>query len=346
MKSLYAVVILLSLLAATMRAQADIGFHQSLVGDAGGRRMEMAVWYPAAGGGKTRLVGDNAAFIGLTVAEDAAPLAGPHPLVVISHGYGGNWKNQLWLAGVLVGQGYIVAAPNHPGTTTDNRDPALAARLWQRPGDISRAIDRVSAQPQRYGAVATGRIAVVGHSLGGWTAMEIAGARFDPELFARDCAARQRLASCQAYWQMNAGGTPALQMQLARDWRDRRVGAVITLDTGLARGFTGASLSGLRVPVLIIAAGTPSETLPASLESHYLAGLLPPEVITYHEIGDATHFSFMAICKPGAAALIDQDSPGDGIICQDGDTRRTRAQIQQQAAAFITQFLARSLPGR
>lgn len=49
----------------------------------------------------------------------------------------------------------------------------------------------------------------------------------------------------------------------------------------------------------------------------------------------------MAQCKPGAAAMRDEDAPGDGIICQDGDDARPRAVIQQQVIGLITEFLPR-----
>ncbi|EEH13931.1 MULTISPECIES: hypothetical protein [Brucella] len=49
----------------------------------------------------------------------------------------------------------------------------------------------------------------------------------------------------------------------------------------------------------------------------YLAEHLPKSSSTYVEIPDAMHFSFMQLCKPGAAALIEEDIPGDGIVCKD-----------------------------
>ena len=59
------------------------------------------------------------------------------------------------------------------------------------------------------------------------------------------------------------------------------------------------------------------------------------------EIQDANHFSFMSQCKPGAAALLDADVPGDSIICQDGKGARPRPVIQQQVITLISEFLAR-----
>lgn len=67
---------------------------------------------------------------------------------------------------------------------------------------------------------------------------------------------------------------------------------------------------------------------------------LPKASTQYVQIPDATHFSFMSICKPGAIALIEESSPGDGMICRDGEGARPRAQIQQQIVGLITEFLA------
>lgn len=96
------------------------------------------------------------------------------------------------------------------------------------------------------------------------------------------------------------------------------------------------------MPTLVIAAGAPSEDLPARLESADLTKRLPPATNRYVEIKDASHFSFSSICKPGAVALLEEDAPGDGIICQDGDDARPRALIQLQIASLITEFLAQS----
>ncbi|WP_413734063.1 alpha/beta hydrolase family protein [Sodalis sp. RH21] len=360
MRWLYAMLIPLSLCVIPLGAVAQtdaaaVGFNLSVLPAKDGYpAIDMAVWYPAYGEGTPRLVGDNAVFVGMAVAVDARPRPGRHPLAVISHGFGGNWRNQLWLAGELASQGYIVAAPNHPGTTTDNRDPALAAQLWRRPGDISRVIDAVTTRPDRFGAVAVDKIAVIGHSMGGWTALELAGARFDPGLFAQDCRLHPILASCRVYQQIAAGGSATLTQRLAMNWRDKRVGAIVTLDSGLTRGFSAASLGGITLPVLIIAAGAPSADLPAALESHALAQRLPAATTRYVEISDATHFSFMSVCKPGGADMIEREEPGEGIICRDGGTRysglpsdspsgpviRNRQIIHKQTATLIRDFLA------
>ncbi|AZF38419.1 putative lipoprotein signal peptide [Pseudomonas sp. R4-39-08] len=341
MKTALAALFLICLTGHAFANDYPVGFKTATLSDAHNLRpLELVVWYPAITEATPRLIRDDMVFYGTLAVPDAPPANGEHPLVVLSHGYRGNWGNQAWLGSALARQGYIVAAVNHPGSTTKDRSPAAAARLWQRPEDLSRAIDSVLAQPKQFGAVAQSRIALVGHSLGAWTVLESAGARFDHARFAKDCGVHPQLSSCSVYQQMNPAGTPAGEAQLAADLSDKRVTAVVSLDIGLSRGFTDASLAALPVPVLVIAAGVPSMELPSQLESADLAKRLPKASTQYVEISDASHFSFMAQCKPGAAAMLDEDAPGDGIICQDGAGGRPRAAIQQQVVTLISKFLA------
>lgn len=341
MKARLAALLLMCLTAPAFAADNPIGFQTTTLPDTlNSRPLEMAVWYPATTNANLKLIADNVVFIGVLAVPDAAPTPGKHPLVVLSHGYGGNWGKQAWLASALAQQGYIVAAVNHPGTTSQDRSAQAAAQLWQRPRDLSRAIDALLARPEPFGAVDSDRIAVVGHSLGGWTVMETAGARFDPALFARDCSAHPTLVACTAYREMNPEGTATGKEKLAEDLSDKRVSAVVSLDLGLSRGFTDASLAALPVRALVIVAGVPSADLPAQMESADMAKRLPQASTQYVEIRDANHFSFMSQCKPGAAAVLDADVPGDSIICQDGPGARPRPIIQQQVITLISQFLA------
>ncbi|WP_339531233.1 MULTISPECIES: alpha/beta hydrolase family protein [unclassified Pseudomonas] len=341
MKTTLTALLLIILAAPVFAETTPIGFKNVTVPDTQ-RPLQMVVWYPTAAATTPELIRDDAVFFGALAVPDAPAQSGEHPLVVLSHGYGGNWGNQVWLASALAHQGYIVAAVNHPGTTSKDRSPRAAAQLWQRTKDLSRAIDAVIAQPKQFGAVAKNRIAVVGHSIGGWTAMEIAGARFDPDLFARDCNAHPKLGGCIGYQQIKPAETPAAKAQLAATLRDPRVGAVVTLDLGLSRGFTDASLAALPVPALVIAGGVPTEDMDPNLESTDMVKRLPKASTHYVEIADATHFSFMSTCKPGGMALIEEDSPGDGMICRDGEGARPRVEIQQQVVGLITTFLRQS----
>lgn len=343
MKTVLGALLLTCLHINAFAGDTSIGFRVSTLPDKqNDRPLELVVWYPSTTTATPQLIADTPVFDGALAVRDAPPVAGAHPLVVLSHGFRGNWGNQSWLASALVQQGYIVAAVNHPGTTTRDRSPKAAAQLWQRPVDLTRAIDAVLAQPEHFGSVAKGKVAVTGHSLGGWTALEIAGARFDPDRFLQDCLSHPELSSCRTYKQINPDSDPAAKTRLVADMSDKRVTAIVALDLGLSRGMTDESLAALPVPTLVIAAGAPSEDLPAQLESADLAKRLPAETSRYVEIKDASHFSFLSLCKPGAVALLEEDAPGDGVICRDGENARPRAVIQEQIASLISGFLAQS----
>lgn len=328
----------------TAQAADAVGFRAVTVSPAGGgRSLDMGIWYPAKGSRTPTPVGDNPAFVSLPVVKDAQPTPGRHPLVVMSHGYGGNWTNQAWLADALVRQGYIVAATNHPGTTSRDMNTPMSGRLWERPHDLSRVIDALLMDSALASLIASDRIAVIGHSLGGWTAIEIAGGRLDPGRLTADCQTHPVLAACAVYREIHAGEDSASKAMLGTDLKDMRVKAAVSLDLGLARGFDPASLAAVDVPVLVIAAGAPNPKIPARLESGYLADHLPAATTRYVELADAAHFSFLPICKPGAAAMIEEETPGDGIVCQDGGGH-DRAAIHQQVADLIIAFLMDALP--
>ncbi|UYA59187.1 lipoprotein signal-like peptide [Pectobacterium sp. F1-1] len=327
------------LLSFAVMADAGIGFQQiALADEANNRPLDVAVFYPVSSSSQTTIMGDNPVFPGIAVSKNAVPKSGEHPLIVVSHGYGGSWFNQLWLAQALVKQGYIVAAPNHPGTTFKDMRVENAQALWQRPRDLSRVITALLATPEKTGQVDAKRIAAVGHSLGGWTVLALAGGRFSSAQFEKDCLTHAGLASCKVYEKMQVAKNAASRAQLDQPLADPRISAVISLDMGLARGFTAESLAAINIPVLIMAAGYPNEELPAALESHDLAQKLSPAHSAYKEMADATHFSFMQICKPGAAEIINAENPGDGMICLDGGDR-SREQIHQEVVKDVSEFL-------
>jgi len=233
-----------------------------------------------------------------------------------------------------------VAAPDHPGTTTFNKNADQAAKLWERPRDLSRVIDELTANSQLAGKIDARRIAAIGHSLGGWTVTAVAGARFDTSRFEKDCQIHASPRACSLSKELGLGNH-----ELEKEMGDPRVGAIVSLDLGLARGFSPESLASIHIPSLVISAGTDIGDMPAKLESGYLAEHLPISSSTYIEIPDAMHFSFMQLCKPGAATLIEEDTPGNGIVCKDGGTRG-REEIHREITFLVTGFLAKALLGK
>jgi predicted dienelactone hydrolase len=329
---------------AVAHAGDAIGFKEIKLPDAAGNRpLHVSIWYPTGDDGPVAPVGENPVFRGVPVIENAKLAGDARPLVVLSHGYRGSWRNVNWLAGELVDQGYVVAAPDHPGTTTFDKSPAQAANLWERPRDLSRVIDALTKDPSLAGAIEPTRIAAIGHSMGGWTVAALAGARFSTDQAGEDCKTHPNSRVCGLFAELGIAQGP--DRPLDGDLSDSRIGAMVSLDLGLARGFTPESLAAFHVPALVIGAGVNIADLPAELESGYLAAHLPPATSTYVEIPDATHFSFMQMCKPGAVELIEEETPGDGIVCKDGGTREREA-IHREVADMIIAFLGKAIPQR
>src|SRR5262249_46328079 len=128
-----------------------------------------------------------------TLARNGRPLSscGSLPLVIFSHGLGGCGTQSLFLTETLARQGYVVAAPDHAdavcrvdgsgGQLTQQQVPSIFdPKTWtdtayaDRKDDVELAISLMTA-----GAWARvtdpNRIGVVGHSLGGYTALGVVG---------------------------------------------------------------------------------------------------------------------------------------------------------------------------
>ena len=318
-------------------ASFNVGFKQINLDKEGSRPLNIAVWYPAKNSGETIAIGDNTVFYGSRVIPNGKPLLSnnKYPLIVFSHGYGGSWHNLSWLAYELTGQGYIVVAPNHPGTTILNRDIKQSVQLWQRPRDLSRTIDAISIDEDLASFIDMNKISAIGHSLGGWTVIALAGGRFNTALFKQDCMTHSNLKACELVSDLGLDNP-----ELNNSMKDPRIKAFITLDTGLARGFTPQSLKNMNIPSLVIGAGIDVGDMAVELESGYLQQFLTKSLSTYIVIPDAMHFSFMQVCKVGAVDLLNKESEEEGIICQDGGTRE-RTEIHRELSYLITGFLSK-----
>ncbi|MCG9628318.1 alpha/beta fold hydrolase [Vibrio mediterranei] len=316
---------------------SDVGFTQVTLTDDPNRPINTTIWYPTRDTSDTTLIGDNPAFIGTQVVKDTEIQSGTFPVVLLSHGYRGNWRNQNWLATKLASRGYIVAAADHPGTTTFDQSPKQAAKWWERPRDMSRILDYLLSKTPWKQSASVDNVTAIGHSLGGWTVMQLAGAKMDRPTFKTNCLIYPNPRTCGLTEELGLDKVQAEEPN-QKDFSDPRIQRVVSLDLGLARSFSVSSLKDIKVPTLILAAGINIGDLPQALESGYIAEHMSLNSRRYKVYENATHFSFIQDCKPGAIPILNEEVPGDGIICKDG-VGTSRDQLHQLFFNDIVSFL-------
>ena len=191
-----------------------------------------------------------------------APGDAKRPLVVFSHGAGGNGSNYAWFGEYLASRGYFVALVYHyRAHTYDSSALYVRNRLWQRPRDISLDIRHILHDPPFAAHIDPDRIGVAGHSQGGFTALWLSGAEVNPELFL----------AFQRKWQNNEILPAYLRREMqpdagsARNVRDTRVKAAFAMAPGDIQGF-GMDAAGLRkiaIPAYLIVGERDTTTPPA-----------------------------------------------------------------------------------
>jgi predicted dienelactone hydrolase len=301
--------------------------------------VRLHLWYPTNSDATTVLVGQNGLFFGEHVRLDAPPVPGSVPVVVLSHGSGGNAERLGWLAGHLASQGMIVAAPDHPGTTSGDSDPFRTPLVWERIADLKAALDLLETAPPLGLRPDMARVASLGFSLGGYTALGLGGVRVGRDAFIAHCAAKPQAADCA--W-MIAAGVDFTAVDAARydsDHGDPRVTATVAIDPALVSAVEMGGLAALTDPFLIINLGT-ADALPDGLDASGLAAALPGA--EYLAVPGAAHFSFLAECSVLGVIVI--GLAGEDNICSDRGLR-DRGVIHEELQAEISGFLQRAFGG-
>lgn len=317
-----------------------------------GRDLAVTVWYPAGAGGEPSLVGDNRVFKGAPASINAPLAPGRFPLVVMSHGSGGRIQGMSWLATELAKAGFVVAGPNHPGTTSGDSTPADTPKLWERTQDLSAVIDTLTADPQWSGVIDAGRIGVVGFSLGGSAAMEITGARASLDAYARYCDTYTKwdcawFSGGRGYVNDEAVEVDKVDLRAIDKARfeqsnqDRRIKSAVLIDPGLAQAYDKQSLKEIAIPMNFINLGSPG-TIPEAVIADQLAALTPYG--TYASVANSVHFSFLPECKEGGGELLKSLEEVDPI-CEDAGGR-SRADIHSELTSLVLGALRRTLKDR
>ncbi|KEJ89717.1 alpha/beta hydrolase family protein [Sulfitobacter donghicola] len=320
--------------------EGNVGItYSSAFAPARNEEVDFNIWYPAKKGGRQVTVGGNGVFYGSPAGRNAPHDGARHPVVLISHGAGGNAGQFGWIASALAEQGYVVVLPNHPGTTTGNASAKAAVRVWERPKDVSAVLDHLVQNPQDYPYMDTDRIAALGFSAGGYTAMALSGARVDPDLLQRFCDESDHGMSDCAFLAHYGIDLHSFDLSpAAQDLSDARVDAAVIIDPGIVSTLTESSLADIDIPMMVINLGSEGE-IPAGVYAKDAARMI--ERASYATVQDANHFSFLAQCKERGAQILEKEGEPDALCHDSGD--RSRAEIHQELTAMIVANLQSNL---
>jgi predicted dienelactone hydrolase len=272
----------------------------------------------------------------------AVQFSGKRPLVVLSHGSGGNPWQLSDLAKRLVQAGFVVAAPLHPGDSSKDHDHSTLTTWtnWQmRPMHITAAIDAMSRSLRWQ--VRTDKVGVYGMSAGGHTALTMAGGKWSADNLRQHCNRHIRLD-----FKICSDGYG----QLKGDWLDNvRIARALTSINYRMRDTTLYGHSDKRVAAVVAEVPALAEFDMKSLVSSDRAigvvqaladQFIPPELHSGALLRACLQCVELA-SVPGAGhlSLLSPPVPPDASTDAPGFDRRVVADVHQKIVAFFVRQL-------
>jgi predicted dienelactone hydrolase len=255
----------------------------------GDATLRLIMWYPASEPEAQAIVGPPGSpiFIRGSVATDA-PFANAvrHPLILLSHGFGGSARQMTWLGSALARHGYVAVAVDHPGANSiDGISDAGAYAPWVQATDLRAALNFALAHPDLAPHIDSDRVGVAGFALGGYASLLAVGARSDFSHFVAFCDGPERDAMCDTHFEypldyrrraevLARPGLEALAAQQSSDLSDPRIKALFLITPAFVQALDPASLSRVGVPVGIVL-GEADPIAPAATNGQLAARLIP-----------------------------------------------------------------------
>lgn len=259
------------------------------------------------------------------IAKDA-PFAKDHnPLIILSHGYTGNPHQLSWLIKGLVYHGFAVAAIQH----MDLINGRVHINHWQRAADIPKIIDHLQVSSLNK-AINFDQIGFAGFSLGGTTAIWVAGGR---STNLKTLIPGKEYAAPEDY-KFADEALPTLNKEMmGKSWHEPRIKAIFVMAPAWAWLFDEESLKKISIPTYLIAAAE-DRVLVTRNNAGLFAKFIPQSI--YQEIkGNADHFIFVSALSDAQKGRV--DSQLNFLFKDDAsiDRRWIQFEVAEEAAAFF-----------
>ncbi|WP_319420575.1 alpha/beta hydrolase [Pleurocapsa sp. FMAR1] len=150
------------------------------------------------------------------------------PVIVVSNGLGAKRARFQDLAGHLASYGFAVVIPDHPGSDRQRqldfvrglyKENFDATEYIDRPLDISYILDQLAKinPKQLNNSLNLEQVGIFGYSIGGTTALSLAGAEIDFPQLEHDCAQQLDLLNISVLYQCRALDMPRKKQSLKDD---------------------------------------------------------------------------------------------------------------------------------
>ncbi|PSR17228.1 dienelactone hydrolase, partial [filamentous cyanobacterium CCP3] len=266
---------------------------------------------------------------------------GQAPVMVFSHGLSSSPEARHQWASHLASHGIVVVLPQHPGSDAQQVvefQMGLSANVFEvqefidRPLDITFVLDELERlNPTEFnGRLNLEQVGVGGHSLGGYTALAMAGAELNFDHLQEVCSRSfiylntSLLLQCQA-------------LELSRQpysFRDPRINSVLLVNPVNSSVYGPEGLAAVRVPVMVIA-GSHDPATPAVFEQFRTFPWYTTESRSLALIEGQAHIDFSAL-DAGLSNLL-TSLPGLTLAAPEVIDRYLNA----LSLAFVGRYVAR-----
>ena len=215
---------------------------------------------------------------------------GKFPLVIISHGSGGTNLGHRSIAFALVKKGFVVGMPLHPKNNFKNNEAEGSVENWKnRPQHISASIDAILSNQNISKNLDIDKIAVVGHSAGGYAALAVSGGIADTTHIIDLCLSNSQINEpfCGL---VKENKTEKVKIENSHDQRIKAI--VLMAPVGILFNSSN-SLNMVDIPALLIRAEKDAELIEPYHAEVIAKNYKNRELLTYCTVPNAGHYSFI-----------------------------------------------------
>lgn len=255
------------------------------------------------------------------------------PLIIISHGLGGDLTTFAYLAKHLASHGFAVAMPEHPGSSASQIESLLTGlennvtppeELIDRPLDIKFLLDHLAQDYSNQ--IDINNVGMIGQSFGAYTTLALSGAELNWSTLDTDCDNIQSSWNLSLLIQCLALEIP--KADTAISLKDERIKTAIAINPLTSSVFGQENLSQIDIPLMIVS-GSADPVTPA----------LPEQIIPFTWL--TTPAKYLVLLKGGTHFSTLSESAGSIPVPEAAlgpDPKIAQAYLKQLSLAFFGKY--------